>query len=133
MFRMPTRTRIRRSGHVWLSCKLEHSREFLRTFAYNFVQTFTQVVEDGAITDFSLVVTLKIIGQEKSMCDFILGAETGHLLAGKVPSIVGDDGVGESEAAHYILSEELDNLLPGDFREWHYLDDPFSEVVSGYQ
>ena len=37
------------------------------------------------------------------MCDFVLGAETGHLLVGKVCSIVEDDGVGESEAAHYIL------------------------------
>jgi len=65
------------------------------------------------------------------MCDFILGAETGHLLAGKVRSIV-RDVVGESEAAHYFLPEKLDNLLPGEFRKWHRLD-LFGEVASGYQ
>ena len=51
------------------------------------------------------------------MCDFVLRAETSNLLAGKVHTIVGDDGVGESEAAYYILPEELDNLLPGDFEK----------------
>jgi len=39
--------------------------------------------------------------------------------------------VGEPEMAHYVLPEELDNLLPGDFREMHCLD-PFGEV-GGYQ
>jgi len=66
------------------------------------------------------------------MCDFVLRAETSHLLAGKVHTIVGDDGVGESEAAYYILPEELDNLLPSDFEKWHRLD-PFGEIVGGYQ
>ena len=65
------------------------------------------------------------------MC-FVLGTETRHLLAGKIHFIVEDDGVGESEAAHYILREELDNLLLGNFREWHRLD-PFGEIVGGYQ
>ena len=59
------------------------------------------------------------------MCDFILGAETGNLLAGKVRSIV-RDVVGESEAAHYFLPEKLDNLLPDDFGEWHCLN-PFEK------
>ena len=39
------------------------------------------------------------------MGDFILGAEVGYLLTGKVPSVVGDDCVGEPKAAHYILPE----------------------------
>ena len=39
------------------------------------------------------------------MGNFILGAEVGYLLTGKVPSVVGDDGVGEPEAAHYVLPE----------------------------
>jgi len=51
------------------------------------------------------------------MGDLVLGAETDHLLTGKVRSIVEDDSVGEPEAAYYILPEELDNMLPGDFRE----------------
>ena len=66
------------------------------------------------------------------MGDLVLGAETDHLLTGKVRSIVGDDSVGESESAHYILSEKLDNLLSGDFEKWHYLN-LFGEAVSGYQ
>jgi len=52
------------------------------------------------------------------------------LLAGEVRSFVGDNGVGESEAAHYVAPNELDNLLPGNFGEWHCLD-PFGEVVNG--
>ena len=67
------------------------------------------------------------------MCDFVLVIKTCHLLAGKVRSIIGDNGMEEPEATHYVLSKELDNLLPGDFREWHCLDDLFGEVVSGYQ
>jgi len=65
------------------------------------------------------------------MCDFVLDTETGQLFAGKVRSVVGDS-VGEFEAAHYVLLDELDNLLPGDFGEWQCLD-PFGEVVSCYQ
>jgi len=66
------------------------------------------------------------------MANLVLGAEAGYLLAGKVRFIVGDDGVGGPEATHYVLPKKLDNLLPGDFREWHCLD-PFGEIVSGYQ
>jgi len=39
--------------------------------------------------------------------------------------------VGESEATHDVLPKKFDNLLSGDFGEWHRLD-PFSEIVSGY-
>jgi len=66
------------------------------------------------------------------MCDFLLDRETGHLPAGKVCSTVGDNGVGEFEATHYVLLEKLDNLFPYDFREWHHLD-PFGEVVGVYE
>jgi len=34
--------------------------------------------------------------------------------------------------ANNVLSEELDNLLPGDFREWHCLA-LFGEVVGDHQ
>jgi len=63
------------------------------------------------------------------MGDLILGAKAGYLLASEVRSVVGDDGVGEPKATHYVLPEELDNLLPSDFGERHCLD-PF-EVVGG--
>jgi len=33
---------------------------------------------------------------------------------------------------HYVMPEELDNLLPSDFRKRHYLN-PYGEVVDGYQ
>jgi len=39
------------------------------------------------------------------------------LLVGEVHSVVGDNGVAKLEALYYVLPEELDNLLPGDFRE----------------
>jgi len=37
------------------------------------------------------------------MFDFVLVTETRHLLAGKVRSIVGDNGVAEPKAAYYVL------------------------------
>ena len=58
------------------------------------------------------------------MRDFVLITETLHLLAGEVCFIVGDNGIGELELVYYVLPKKLDNLLPGDFGEWHYLD-PF--------
>ena len=58
------------------------------------------------------------------MGDLVLGAEAGYLLAGKVCSIV-RDGVGEPEAIHYVLPEELDNLLGGEVR---YLFNPWKVV-----
>ena len=66
------------------------------------------------------------------MCDLVLIIETRHLLTGEVRPIVKNNGVGESEVAHYVLPKELENLLPSDFREWHCLDS-FGEVVGGYQ
>ena len=65
------------------------------------------------------------------MCDFILATEIHHLSAGEVRSIVRNNVVGEPKVAYYVLPQELDNLLPGDFREWRCLD-PFGEVVHGY-
>ena len=64
----------------------EHSREFLHPFAFSFVHTFTQVVEDGAIADFSLAIILKIIRYGELMCDLVLDTEAGYLLPGKLMS-----------------------------------------------
>ena len=50
-----------------------------------------------------MAIALRIIGREESMCDFVLVAETRHLLAGEVRSVVGDNSMGEPEAAHYVL------------------------------
>ena len=52
------------------------------------------------------------------------------LLAGEIGSVILDDSVGNPEATYYVLSEELDNLLPADLGEQHCLD-PFGEVVGG--
>ena len=65
------------------------------------------------------------------MCDVVLSAETGHLLAGEISSVIGDDSVRDSEATYYVLSEKLDNLLPANLRERYCLD-PFGKVVGGY-
>ena len=108
----------------------EYSGEFLYSFAFSFVRTFAQIVEDDAVADFSLAITLRIIGRGELIYDLVLGTKIGHLLASKVHSIVLDDGMGKPEAAHYILLEKLDHMLFGDFREWHCLN-PFGEVVSG--
>ena len=62
------------------------------------------------------------------MCDFVLGVETSHLLAGKVCPIVKDNSMREPEVAHYVLPEDLDNLLPDNFREWHCLPPPGTEL-----
>ena len=53
-------------------------------------------------------------------------------LAGEISSVVGDDCVRNSEATHYVLSEEFDNLLPTNFNEWYHLG-PFGKIVNGYQ
>ena len=84
------------------------------------------------VVDFGLVVTLRIVERGESMRDFVLITETLHLLAGEVCFIVRDNGIGELELVYYVLPKKLDNLLPGDFKEWHYLD-PFGEVGGGYQ
>ena len=47
----------------------------------------------------------------------LYSAEVGHLLASKVYPVVGDNGVGESEATHNVLPEKFDNLLSSDFKE----------------
>jgi len=61
----------------------------------------------------------------------VFGTETGHLLAGEISSVIGDDSVRDSEATYYVLSEKLDNLLPANLRERYCLD-PFGKVVGGY-
>ena len=66
------------------------------------------------------------------MDDVVLCAKAGHLLTGKISSVVGDDSVGDPEATCYVLPAELDNLLPADLGERHCLDS-FGEVVSGYR
>ena len=58
------------------------------------------------------------------MGDVVLSTEAGHFLAGEISSVVGDDSVGDPEAAYYVLSEELGNLLLADLRERHCLN-PF--------
>jgi len=62
----------------------------------------------------------------------VFGAEAAYLLAGEISSVVGDDCVRDSEATHYVLPEEFDNLLPTNFEERYCLD-PFGKVVGGYQ
>ena len=66
------------------------------------------------------------------MYDFVLGTEIGNLLPDKICSVVGYDGMGEPEAAYYVLPEGLDNLLFDDFEKWHCLN-LFGEIVGGYQ
>jgi len=51
------------------------------------------------------------------MGDVVIDAEAGHLLASKISSIVGDDSMGDPEAAYYVLPEELNNLPPTDFED----------------
>ena len=41
------------------------------------------------------------------MGDPILSAEAGQFLAGKVCSVVGDNGVGESKMTHDVLSKKI--------------------------
>ena len=45
--------------------------------------------------------------------------------------LVSEIMVWELEVTYYVLLEELDNLLSGDFRKRHYFD-PFGEIVGGY-
>jgi len=61
---------------------------------------------------------------------FVFGAKVGYLCAGEFCSVVRGDSVGESEDAHYVLSEKLDNLLLVDFGEWYCLN-PFGKIVCG--
>ena len=66
------------------------------------------------------------------MGEVVFGAKAGHLLAGEISSVVGDDCARDSKAIYYVLPEELDNLLLTDHKEWYCLD-LFGKVVSGYQ
>jgi len=66
------------------------------------------------------------------MGDVVFDTKVGHLLASEISPVVGDNSMGDSEATYYVLSEELDNLLLGDFGERYCLD-PFGKVVGGYQ
>ena len=63
------------------------------------------------------------------MCDFALVTETCHLLTKFVS--LSENGMGEPKATYYVLPKKLDDVLPGDFGERHYLD-PF-EVIGDYQ
>jgi len=69
------------------------------------------------IIDLGLTIALRIVRCGESVGDLILRAEAGHLLTGKVCPIVRDNGMGESEATHDILSKKFDNLLSSDFGE----------------
>ena len=64
------------------------------------------------------------------MDDVVFGAETGHLLAGEISSVVRDECVRNSEETNYVLPEQLDNLLPTNFEERYCLD-LFAKVVGG--
>ena len=78
---MPTRMRFHWWGRAWWSCKLRDYGEFLYRFAFSFIQTFAQAVEDGAVAYPSLAIALRIIRRGESMGDVVLGAEAGYLLA----------------------------------------------------
>ena len=108
----------------------EHSKKFLCPFAFGPTQNFAQVAQDGAVADFGLTFALKIIGRGESMCDFALVTETCHLLTKFVS--LSENGMRGPKATYYVLPKELDDVLPGDFGERHYLD-PFGEVVGDYQ
>ena len=83
------------------------------------------------IIDRGLIIVLRIVGSGEPVGDLMLGAEVGHFLAGKVCYVIGDNGVGESEATHDVLPKKPDNLLTSDFGEWHRFDS-FGDVIGGY-
>ena len=62
--------------------------------------------------------------------DIVLRAEVRHMLARKVGSIFGEDGMRKREATNNILSKKLHYLLSYDFGEWYRLYS-LCEVVSG--
>ena len=102
------------------------------SFAFSFVKTFAKIIENGAVADISLAIAKRIKRCGESVGDLVRGTKASYLLAGKVYSIVKDYGIGELKAVHYVLPEELVNMLPGDFKERHCFD-PFGEIVGGYQ
>ena len=107
------RTGFHPSGRAYGPVSPEYSGEFLCPFALCSVQA----VEDSTIADLSLTIVLRIIGCGESTSDLILSAEAGHLPAGKVYLVVGDNGVGKSEATHDVLPKKFNNLLSNDFGE----------------
>ena len=56
-----------------------------------------QAVENGAIANLGLTIASRIVGSGEPASDLILRAEVGHLLAGKLCPIIGDNGVRKSE------------------------------------
>ena len=64
------------------------------------------------------------------MGDLVLRAEARPLPTRKIGPVVGDDGMGKSEATNEVLPEEFANLLPCDIEE-RYCFYPFYEVVCG--
>ena len=74
-------------------------------------------VEDGAIVDLSLIITLRTIQRREPMNDLVLIAEGSNLSAGEVCSLVGYDGMREDEATYEVLPHEFDHLLPCNFGE----------------
>jgi len=95
----------------------EHSGEFLDPFALSFIKKFTQVIEDGTITNLSLTITLRIIRCEETVGYLVLNAKVGHLFASEVRLIVGYNGVGDFEETYNVLSKKFNNLLFNNFRE----------------
>ena len=49
----------------------------------------------------AFVTALRVISCRELIGDLVLAVEAGYLLAGKVRSVVREDGVGEPEATHY--------------------------------
>ena len=68
----------------------EYSRKLFDPFALSLTEAFAQAVEDGAIVDLGLAITLWVVWRRERVADLILGIEGGYLLAGEVHSIVGD-------------------------------------------
>jgi len=85
----------------------EHSEEFLHPFAFSFVKIFTQVVEIGKVSDLRLAIALRIIRYGESVGDLVHGTKVGYLFAGKVYSIIGDDGMKEPEATPMFCQRNL--------------------------
>ena len=129
---MPMRMEFHLSGRVWWSCRPRALRGVSRLIFPLLCPDFCTAVEDDTIADFSLAIALRIIRRAELVGDLILSAEAGHLLAGKVCPVVGDNGVSEFKVTHNVLPKKFDNLFFSDFGEWHRLS-PFEEVVSIYQ
>jgi len=84
-----------------------HPGEFLDQFAFYTIQTFAQVVEDDAINDLGLTIALRIVGSGESVSDLILIAKVGHLLAGIVCLVVGDNSMGSPKQHTMFCQKNL--------------------------